>query len=170
MISCEKIHSNFEASMILKVDLATFCGQSFSLVVRFMVRSIAAMPVDAKSNASDWGCNKSDSDFTPCNLQGSVNGSHIWGDQRSSTSMMKFGSRCHISGPLIYNLKFVIKTDSSIGAILVLAISRALFTPKKGRQSFNLFCWSIFWGWDLTCFPEKKHGHAWQPVVGFAKL
>ena len=79
MISCEKIHSHFEASMILKVDFATFCGQSFSLVVRFMVRSIAAMPVDGKSNASDWGCNKSDSDFTPCNLQGSVNGTHIGG-------------------------------------------------------------------------------------------
>lgn len=49
----------FIASMILKVNFAT-CEQCRIFRKGSSEALIAAMPVDGKSNASDWGCNKSE--------------------------------------------------------------------------------------------------------------
>ena len=49
----------FIASMILKVNFAT-CEQRRIFRKGSSEALIAAMPVDGKSNASDWGCNKSE--------------------------------------------------------------------------------------------------------------
>ena len=45
--------------MILKVNFAT-CEQRRIFRKGSSEALIAAMPVDGKSNASDWGCNKSE--------------------------------------------------------------------------------------------------------------
>ena len=85
--------------------------------------------------------------------------------------MMKFGSRCHISGPLIYNLKFVIKTASSIGAILVLANFKGTFHTKKGTTKLQHVLLVYFLGVGFDVFSGKKImdtlGNLWWVLPGF---
>ena len=68
---------------------------------------------------------------------------------------------------VIYNLKFVIKTDSSIGGVVCFwQISGYLFLPPKKETTKlqHIFCW--FWGVGFDgCFFNIKNHHG-QPLGG----
>ena len=70
--------SNFKASMILKVNFAT-CEQCRIFRKGSSEALIAAMPVDGKSNASDWGGNKSELSLYTLQFAGQILAtSHDW--------------------------------------------------------------------------------------------
>ena len=66
--------------------------------------------------------------------------------------------------PLIYNLKFVIKTDSSIGAFFFALgqVQGTFFFPKRDYKASAFFL-LVFEVWDLTVWTTGGHP---QPVRG----